>query len=336
MKIILLSGGQGTRLWPVSTKDNPKQYQKFGMKHSLLQETFNRVSCFGKNNIYVLTLEEQKHLVKKSLPEIKESQIITQPYAQDSAMGIAFTINNLKDIDENETLVFLPSDHEIKPKKKFTDFIKNLETLNQKNSDYLFTVGITPNFPATDFGYIKCEDHKFSFKNKIYSLPVNKFLEKPKLEKAKTLFKEKNIFWNAGFIIGTKKRLKESFLKNAPEILNACKSLDDFKKAPFLSFDYAIWEKETKILCVPSQNLFNWNDIGLWKNVPNAQKNQKIIYLNKKGKKQNKHNNFVYSENKKPVILLDVKDLLVIEGDKGILIAKKGEEKNLKEALKHI
>lgn len=340
MKIVLLAGGRGTRLWPVSTKDKPKQYHSFGMSSSLLRETFLRVSDFGVENIVVVTLEEQKHLVARDLPELKDEQVITLPYPHDSAMGIAFAIQGLEKLISSETegLIFLPSDHLIAPNSVFCSFLKNLEKISQQNPEYLITVGISPTDPATRYGYIHCDNNAHEISSGIPVFKVKKFLEKPDKKKAEELIATKHVLWNAGFIIGSYERLKKAYLDHAPEFLEATTSLDKFRKTKALSFDYAIWEKEAQILCVPSNHLFSWNDVGMWDAIPTLSNNQKISSFDSKGNKISfaKTGNIAYSESKKDIVLLGMEDTVVIEGENGILVSKKDNLSSVKSALKEL
>ena len=331
MKIVLLAGGQGTRLWPISTPKKPKQFQAIGTEHSLLRETFLRVKEIGIENIFVITLEEQKFLVESELPDLYSDHIISAPESQDSAMGVAFALRALqeKGIENSETLIFLPADHIINPAHVFCDFLKKAEEYNNQFPESLMTIGISPTSPSTEFGYIQLNACKSDCEKKDFPLfKVTQFLEKPNKQRAEELLSEGNTVWNSGFIVGKQEKLLSAFEKHAPEFLKAYDSLEDFKKAPRISFDYAIWEKEENILCIPSNNAFSWNDVGNWGAVDNMNDHQKVVEVF--GAK----NNQVFSQSKKDVVLLGLEDVIVIEGENGLLVAKKSEIHSLKDALK--
>lgn len=331
MKIIILAGGQGTRLWPISTQEKPKQFHRLGTKETLLRETFLRVKSFGVENIFVITLEEQKHLVAEQIPEIPSSHIFAAPLPQDSAMGVAFAVKMLEKqgIDPQETLVFLPADHLIEPADAFVSFLKTVETEHQKYRDSLMTIGITPTGPMTRFGYIELRTQSSELRERNKVFKVEKFLEKPNEEKAKELIAEGNVVWNSGFIVGTLARLLQSFQTHAPEFLSATESIEAFKNAPRISFDYAIWEKESNILCMPSQNLFFWNDVGTWDSIPNLHHGQKIVEIQS-------HSNIAHSETGKPIVFLGAENLVVIESENGLIVAHKDHLGGIKDALKQL
>jgi mannose-1-phosphate guanylyltransferase len=338
MKILLLAGGQGSRLWPISTPEKPKQFHSFGQDESLLRSTFLRLQEFAPDDIYIVTLEEQKHHIKKHIPEISKDHIITLPYAHDSAMGIAYGVHALRDFP-NETLVFLPSDHIISPPGAFCSFLKHAEIINQKYQEYLITVGISPTSPSSQFGYIHCEERVFDLSGTNAVFKVQAFLEKPEESVAKKLLETKHVLWNAGFVIGTQKKLFKTYEKFGQEYLESLKNLEAFKNAPLLSFDYVIWEKmKGSTLCIPSNHQFSWNDVGIWESIPDLEKKQKTVCVSSSGEivSPKELKNTAYSASGKNILTLGLEDIVVIEGEEGILVAKKENLSYIKRGIKKI
>lgn len=338
MKIIIHSGGIGSRLWPLSTKQKPKQYHSFSEENSLLRNSFLRIKEFGVENIFIATLEEHKHFVYQDIPELDQSHVLTQAAPHDSALGTALVIEKLKNITgiENETLVFLPSDHIIEPANTFCEFLRNAETINQQHPTELITVGISPTYPANGFGYIQQSPEVFAQTDTIKAFRVKRFLEKPDTQTAQKLIDNGNVSWNAGFIIGTHQRLLQAFQHHAPQYLEAVHNLDIFEKLPRASFDYVIWENEKNILCLPSNHLFEWNDVGMWDTIPHLSKGQNTTCLNNNGKEISLETseNIIFSSTQKKVLTLGLENIVIIESEDGILVANKENLSDIKKGLK--
>jgi mannose-1-phosphate guanylyltransferase len=334
MKIILMAGGSGTRLWPISTTHFPKQFHTFGRKKSLLQETFTRVEALGKDNIFVITLDAFRPFVQEQLPTLSPGNILSTPIARDSALHIATCVTHFlkKNTPEEEPLLFLPSDHDVSPPSAYTQFLQHCFQIFRKKKNGLFTIGITPHTFSTQFGYIalkkKAPHQDFSH--------VKSFYEKPSTNKAKALLERENIVWNAGYILGSVSRIHKAFHEHAPEILKEIKKdSPNYETIPPLSFDHAIWEKEKDIYCIPTNNAFSWNDIGNWNTAGPILPPSKSSCCDKEG---NIHppktlKNILFSSSKKPIITLGIEDCVLIESEEGILLAHKESLPHLKKTL---
>ena len=232
MKIIILAGGKGIRLWPFSREKSPKQFLKLFGNESPFQKTLKRfIGAFSPENIVIVTNQELRWPVRDQIQELGYSPgeflIVEEPVSRNTASAIALAVKFLEEkgyFEVGETLVVCPSDHLIKPEKDFLEALK----LTQNRVDYVFTFGIKPKYPETGYGYIEAGEKILEGVFK-----VRKFLEKPSLEKAKEFLAQGNFFWNTGIFAFEKESLKEEYRCHAPEIYQAIfemKSLEEILK----------------------------------------------------------------------------------------------------------
>ena len=357
---VILCGGTGTRLWPLSRKSYPKQFLSINSKKlSLLQQTIKRISDLKNTQDPIIVCnEEHRFLVAEQVRRlnITPNSILLEPVGRNTAPAIALAA--LKAIEDNKDpiLLILSSDHEIKNEKKFLESISNGIKSAEKNK--LVTFGIVPTSPETGYGYIKGEteisDKEFE------GIKILKFIEKPNLDKAEEFIKDKRYTWNSGmFALKSSTILKE--LENySPEIIGFCKEaiikskkdLDfiridktSFEKCPNSSIDVAVMAN-TKIGIVFPINV-GWSDIGSWKTVwENSDKDQNNNSVQGKIILKNSQNSLLKSESRL-IVGIGLKNLVVIETKDAILIADKDQtqlvkdivcelkEKNYEEGINH-
>lgn len=338
---LIMAGGVGSRFWPLSTEQNPKQFQDFlGTGQSLLQMTFNRfLNSVPKTNIFILTNASYKSKVLEQL-QINESQVICEPQRKNTAPCIAFATAKILDKDENATLVVTPADHLITNEQQFDEDIAIGFTEAQK-SPSLVTFGIEPHRPDTGYGYIEFKDSEQEERIK----PVQQFREKPDLKSAEAFLNAGNFYWNSGMFIWRGTVLKNSFEKNCPELfeiffknLEAYNSNEEqlfceasFKKSSSISIDYAIMEKEKNVAVILSK--FGWSDLGTWGSI------QEISNKDQEGNSKNhdaihmfgSSNSFVFSKERKTMLIDGLKDYIVIDTPDKLMILKGENEQRLKE-----
>ena len=339
MKIMILCGGSGTRLWPLSRKSFPKQFLKIDNNLSFLQNTVKRFKeNTDDNNIFFLTNKEQKFLIIDQLKDIDfqfEKNLIFEPVARNTApaiaLGMKYLIDN-DDLDENEVIFVTPSDHIIAPVEKFLEYLKKASDIASKG--YIVTFGIIPDKPETGYGYIKKGNQ---IGNKAFL--VEKFVEKPDFNNAKKYFESEEYFWNSGMFAFTYKTMKKAFENYAKDIdkffdLDFNDFAENFEKMPKISIDYAVMEKVENAAVLPLD--VKWSDIGSWDSVyeflekdeNNNVKNGNIIAMDTK--------NSMFLVNNRLVSTIGMDDVLVVETDDAILISKRGEAQKVKNIVEEL
>tara|TARA_B100000989_G_scaffold19917_1_gene13107 strand:+ start:230 stop:1633 length:1404 start_codon:yes stop_codon:yes gene_type:complete len=337
---VILSGGFGKRLWPISRKSFPKQFLKipFGSKLTLFQKTILRTKNELFNKPIVICSAEHKFIIREQISSlsIQVSDIIVEPVGRNTAPAIC--ISALKNSERNNDLLMIfPSDHLISDEKSFIIQIrKYLKNSSQHNT--LF--GLKPLEPNTDFGYIKTNV------NKMNEVKLEKFIEKPNLANAKSMLSKKNYFWNSGiFLLKTDFLLNEFKTKNYDIYKNCNLALKNskidlgfllleknyFKRCKNVSFDYEILEK-TKDFNVLTLNI-SWNDLGSWKSIWNIQRKDKNGNV-KIGKIKTSHakNSLIISDQDCNIVN-DISNLIIICKDNSLLVTSKINSNEVKNQL---
>ena len=336
MYCVILCGGSGTRLWPLSRKNFPKQFLKLYSDKSLLQETFLRNSeVVSKNSIFLVTNEENYfnvlNQIQEVYPKFKANRIIVEPASRSTAPAIALAVKYLRDkikIKDSDPIVEVHSDHYIGKKKEYVDVIKKA----MKNvQDNIGTIGIIPTKADTGLGYIKKGE-----KNKSY-FKVSEFKEKPDFQTAEKYVKSGNYLWNAGMYIFNSKTFSNELEKYAPEIYQSFSEKFDsfckkFKNLPSIAIDVAISEKSKKVVVFEGD--FDWSDIGSFdvlSEILNRTKKKNIKQIS-----IDSNNIFTHSDSERMIITSGVDDLIVVDNNDVILVQKKGESENVKKVVEYL
>lgn len=336
MKALILAGGSGTRLWPLSRQNFPKQFLKLNEDKSLLKQTVERLmNSIPPGDIIIMTKSDYKFYVISELSALSVTHSILEPGSRNTAPAIALGIKYCTDklgCDKDEVIFVSPSDHIIKPVEKFREYLKEAEEIAKDG--FIVTFGIQPTKPETGYGYIKCNRQGLHDKQRYCN--VEKFIEKPDRETAQCYLNEGNYYWNSGMFAFTIGTIMEEFKKHAPRIHKELdKGFDEilstFIQMPDISIDYAVMEKSDKVITLPLD--LYWNDIGSWdslfdvldKDESGNVKIGDVISINTKGT--------LILGNKRLISTIGLEDCLIIETDDAILVAKKGEAQKVKDIV---
>ena len=331
---IILAGGIGSRFFPLSNKEHPKQFLDFfNEDQSLIQKTVNRVCKFiDKKNIYILTNKKYSTLTEKHLKDIPKKNILCEPIQKNTAASIALGSFMIYKKNKNAKILVCPSDHLINNHKKFKDTcLKAFENLNHTNQ--ITTIGIKPKNAHTGYGYIKTSKSK----NNEITL-VKEFKEKPNKKTAQKFLKSKNYLWNSGIFIFSSKQIIEEYKIHQNKIYIAFKKIlsDEefnlkkcFSDIENISFDYAILEK-TKNISVIKTNM-EWNDLGSYSSLyKEMEKSEFNNALNIKERTLiNSKNNLIILPKGKNIILNGIDNYIIVEKNNTLLIYPKSKDQEI-------
>lgn len=346
MKILIMAGGRGTRLWPLSRTEKPKQFQKLISDKTMLQETAQRALPLGTwSDIYISTSSCYVKEVQRELPDILKENIIDEPINREQASSIALSAAFFIKRCPDEAVVIFPADHLIKKDKVLISAIKNGAAFLEKNSDYLLTIGIKPDAVDTGLGYIK-KGKLFNKGGKQAIFKVEKFIEKPDLETAQKFIKSGEYFWNSAIYIFKPKNLIEKYKKFVPDtyerILKFINAVDtpnyknvlnkEYPGSDPVSFGYSIVENDNKVLMIPAD--LGWSDIGSW-----AVLKDSLVKRNNKNFVKAAHLDIgskdllVYGSPKKLIATVGLKGLIIVDTPDVILICDKSQSQDVKKIV---
>ena len=337
---ILMAGGVGSRFWPVSTVDFPKQFHDMlGSGETLIQKTFSRLSkLIPAENIFILTNERYNELVLEQLPMVNQEQIVLEPAMRNTAPCILYASLKIQKMNSNALMVVAPSDHWIEDEIAFADNLQLCFDYCQAN-EAMLTLGIQPTFPNTGFGYIE-----FDKKDSNLIKKVSQFREKPDYETAKAFLASGNFLWNGGIFIWSVKTITQAFAAFQPvmnQLFMAGYSVyntngeqqfirENYPYSENISIDYAVMENAKNVYVLPAT--FDWNDLGTWGSLHEklAKDEQQNAVVNANVILENASRNIIRTSDKKLVIIDGLHDYIVVDEGDVLLIYPKNKEQEIK------
>jgi mannose-1-phosphate guanylyltransferase len=344
---IIMAGGLGSKFWPRSTKDKPKQFTHLIGEGTLLQNTYNRLlSYFNKEDIYIVLSYSHKDIAIQQIPAINTENLIFEPFGRHTAPCTALSVNYIlhRNYSEDTLMAVFPSDHVISNLGEFYSSLDLAFEIAEKKES-IMTIGIKPTRPETQFGYIQVDTYNQDDSSIGYCLT---FAEKPDKDTAGRFLESGDFLWNSGIFIWKMSVFIDAFQKFLPDYAEKFKNLDKifgsenyvselgmmYKQINSISLDYGIMEKADNVYCINSS--FGWSDLSNWdelwrlqmKDVHNNVLQGDVVALNTK-------NSFILSGGKFAAVV-GIDDVFVIESDDAILVCKKGNSDQVQEVIDYM
>ena len=344
---VIMAGGGGTRLWPSSRKNNPKQLLAFDNERSMFRNAIDRLKgVFNPENIKIVTVEEQVTSLMKEAPELTANQFIIEPFPKGTASVVGLAAIHLRCINPEAVMAILTADHVI---GNLTEFHNLLERgFKRSKEDRLVTLGIQPAYPSTGYGYIKFSKPINGAENYL----VDRFVEKPDLDTATQYVEEGNYYWNSGMFMWRAEKILEEISRFMPDLRTTLMKIEGIIGQPEYSskikslwdeitpqtIDYGIMEKAKDVVMLKTSNL-DWNDVGSWDSLSdilqsdehsNVVKARNSILLGCQ-------NMIIQEENEKKIIsAVNLENLVIIDTDDALLICRKGETQKVRQIVEEL
>jgi len=335
-----MAGGVGSRFWPFSRNERPKQFLDFfGTGRTLLQLTYDRIrNVVPARNILIVSNVIYKDLILEQLPEIKPDQVLLEPNRRNTAPCIAYAINRIKAMTDKANIIVAPSDHLILKENDFLDTLRTgLDFVDKNNC--LLTLGIKPSRPETGYGYIQIDEGETNLRR------VKTFTEKPNAELAQIFFETGEFFWNSGIFLWNLQAIDKAFDDLLPEVATKFKAgkelfntekeqafIDEmYPSCPNVSIDYGIMEKASDVYVLCSD--FGWTDLGTWGSLyeMSPKDEQENVTLKCKTAFYESKNNIVVLPSDKLAVIQDLDGYIVAESDNVLLVCKRENEQRIRQ-----
>lgn len=343
---VIMAGGGGTRFWPLSRQEVPKQLINLSGEDALINETINRIDSLAKkDDLFIVTNEKQLEALKDTVKDkCLDGNILPEPCARNTAAAIGFAAFNIMKKYGDGVMCVYPADHYIKDEKEFKSILEKAIYIAE-NNDKLVTIGIKPTFPSTGYGYINF-NRENTIENVAYE--VVEFVEKPNYEIAKEYVNSKKYVWNSGMFVWKVSKILEDFKRYLPkvyekleEISNYLGTKEEIEKIKeiyptiqSISIDYGIMERSNDVIVVPGD--FGWNDVGSWDslgaiyptdNEGNIKRGENITIDTK--------NSIIYSDDKL-ISTIGISDLIVVSTNDAVMVCRKDKAQDVKKIVEQL
>ncbi len=343
---LIMAGGQGTRFWPWSTEERPKQFLNIIGKEPLITQTFNRLKSFiQRENIFVVADGKYLGAVKEAIPEFAEANFIAEPVPRNTAPCLILSNIVLSRLNRDANVMVVPADHYIPDTEVYA--AQFMDALGLADHRFIVTAGIKPTMAHTGYGYINFDEADTMAGGKTDFFKVIQFKEKPKRKKAKEYLTAGNYYWNSGMFVYKLRHFKEFLAEYAPYYWQQYQELEKvfadkasfnaaFRQIEAKSIDYALMEKAKEVSMFKAR--FTWSDVGAWTSVyeldPKDEQNnvasrRNNIFIDSR-------NSLVFSREDKPIAVIGLKGIAVINTENGILVARMKDLQRVKDVTQEL
>ena len=345
--LVIMAGGIGSRFWPMSTSDRPKQFiDVLGCGRTLIQLTMDRFADLCQpEHVWIVTSARYADLVREQLPEVPADHILQEPCRRNTAPCIAYASWRIKALNPQANIVVSPADHVVMDVAEFRRVINSALNFTAE-TDSIVTLGMKPTRPETGYGYIQADLSVASARNKeVYR--VDAFHEKPELSVAEKYIKRKNFFWNSGIFLFRCSTIVNALRIYAPEISAVFEPLlpvygtpveqetidREFPKCPSISIDYAVMEKAEEIFVFPAS--FGWSDLGTWGSLHEQSQRDGYgnVAIGPRIELYDTANCIVHTMQERRVIVQGLDGYIVAEKDNTLLICRRDEEQRIRQFI---
>ncbi len=351
---VIMAGGRGERLWPLSREETPKQFLKLLGEHTLLQQTVERIAPLVSNeDTYVVVGREHVGIVREQLPDLPKKNVIIEPMGRGTAPCIGLAATRLARIDPQGVMIVLPADHAIVDEEHFLRVLNDAASVAEEGT-HLVTLGITPNRPATGYGYIQAFSplKAGDLGTDCEVLSVERFAEKPDLKTAERFLQEGGYYWNSGMFVWRVDAILREMKEHMPQLHDALRDIEEHAGAPDYeqnlertyagqeanSIDYGVLEKSEHVLVIPTGDI-GWSDVGDWSALSEVLETDDVGNLIRASHIGVDTSNCTIlskhtSEKKRLVATLGISDVVIIDTDDILLVMDKSRAQEVKKILK--
>lgn len=347
---VIVAGGQGTRLWPASRRNSPKQFRPFAGGETLLQRTYKRVcTIVPPENVLIGTNVEYKSEVLRQLPQFDEKNFVLEPVLRNTAAAVGLSAAVLAKRDPHATMINVWSDHYMKDEAEYRKQVLIAEQVVEQHPDYLLDIVAKPEYPATGFGYLKANGELGRVAGQVV-YKSGGFVEKPDLPTATKYLESGDYYWNTAIFVWKVQTLLRMYKRYMPAMYDGLMQIQSawgtpdqdkvvnevFPRLEAISVDYAIFEKASTIALMPAD--FGWRDVGSWHAVHDIlSKAEKGVVHKGKVRAIDTYNTLIFNENKdKLVAVVGMKDVVIVDTPDALLVMQKSQDQAVKDVIKAI
>jgi len=345
---VIMAGGIGSRFWPLSRRDRPKQFISILDEHTLIQNTSARLEgIVAADQRYVVTNERYVEQTKAQLPALPEENILAEPIGRNTAPCITYAAMKLYAADPDAIMIVLPADHVISDTRRFHEILTvGIEAAKERGA--LVTIGIEPTYPATGYGYIQFDPEEDGASEEPRSRYVKTFAEKPNLATAERFLDSGDFLWNSGMFIWRAESILDAVEQHLPDVFEAFQPLQDvvgtdeedetlkkiFRSCPSISIDYGVMERADKVYVVPGS--FGWSDVGDWRAVYDlANKNEHGNSIQGNALLHDSSRCLIQADDRL-VALVGVHDLIVVDTEDALLVCHRDSTQRVKNVVDYL